>query len=75
MHAMTNLASLLLADGIVTITPAEPASLELALVGLGTLAAYAILSGWRPKRHTIAATNDQARPAITEHQAPMRRAA
>jgi hypothetical protein len=77
MHAMTNLASLLLADGIVTITPAEPASLELALVGLGTLAAYAILSGWRPKRHTIAVTaaKDHAHPATTEHQAPARRAA
>jgi hypothetical protein len=77
MHAMTNLASLLLADGIVTITPAEPATLELALVGLGTLATYAILSGWRSKRHTIAVTaaKDHARPATTEHQAPARRAA
>jgi hypothetical protein len=76
MHAMTNLASLLLADGIVTITPAEPASLELALVGLGTLATYAILSGWRPKRNTIAITaaNHEAHPT-TEHQAPLRRAA
>jgi len=74
---MTNLASLLLADGVVTITPAEPASLELALIGLGTLAAYAIFGGWRPKRHTLAVTvaPDQAYPATTEHQAPVRRAA
>ena len=38
------------ANGTWTITPAEPATLQLALVGLGTLAVYAVLTGWRPGR-------------------------
>ncbi len=47
---MLTFASQTFANGTWTITPAEPATLQLALVGLGTLAVYAILTGWRPGR-------------------------
>jgi len=47
---MLTLASQTFANGTWTITPAEPATLQLALVGLGTLAGYAVLTGWRTRR-------------------------
>ncbi len=47
---MSNFAIFVLADSVPTMTPAEPATLELACVGLATLAIYTVLSGWRPTR-------------------------
>jgi PEP-CTERM motif len=51
---MWSLALQTLAASSVTLTPEEPATLELALVGVGTLAIYAILRG-RRSRGTAAA--------------------
>jgi hypothetical protein len=42
---MLTFASQTFANGIWTITPEEPATLPLVLVGLGTLAAYAAFAG------------------------------
>ena len=47
---MLTVASQTFANGTWTISPAEPTTLQLALVGLGTLAVYAVLTGWRPGR-------------------------
>lgn len=51
---MLILASQTFADGTWNVTPEEPATLTLALVGLGTLAFYAVMTGWRPTRKTLA---------------------
>jgi hypothetical protein len=58
-------ASQTFANGIWNITPEEPATLTLALVGLGTLAFYAVITGWRPTRKTrtddlVSAAEDSA---------------
>ena len=56
---MLTFATQTFADGTWTLMPEEPAALTLALVGLGTLAIYAIFSGWRPRRSsTFAAANE-----------------
>ena len=47
-------ASQTFANGVWTVTPEEPGALTLALVGLGTLACYAVFTGWRPTRKTLA---------------------
>ncbi len=51
---MLILASQTFANGVWNITPEEPGTLTLALVGLGTLAFYAVVTGWRPTRKTLA---------------------
>ena len=56
-------ASQTLAHGTWNITPEEPATLQLALVGLGTLAVYAVLTGWRPNRKSLASDSTSG----TEH--------
>jgi hypothetical protein len=50
MPFMLTFASQAFANGTWTITPEEPATLQLALAGLGALAVYAALTGWRPRR-------------------------
>jgi hypothetical protein len=52
---MLTIASLSYLDGTWFVTPEEPATLPLILVALGTLAAYAVLTGWRPQRAMAAA--------------------
>jgi hypothetical protein len=47
-------ASQTFAHGAWTLTPKEPATLELALVGLGMLAIYAAVTDWRPGRTMVA---------------------
>ena len=62
------LASLAFPDSALTITPEEPATLQLAIVGLGTLAVYAVLTGWRPRKTmTVVAADPTAEiaPAST----------
>lgn len=66
---MFTIASQSFANGIWTITPEEPATLPLALVGLGTLAVYAALMGWRPRRTAAIAdptANDECRQTHRE---------
>lgn len=58
------LASQSFAGGVWTLTPEEPATLQLAVVGCAMLATYAVVTGWRPARKTVAA---QAQPT-TEAQ-------
>ena len=60
---MLTFASQSFAGGIWTITPEEPATMPLLLVGLGTLAVYAVISGWRPRRATIAVKARQTQPS------------
>ena len=52
---MLTLATQELVNGVWTLTPAEPATLELAVVGFAMLATYAVVAGWRPARNTVAA--------------------
>jgi hypothetical protein len=52
---MLTLATQELVNGVWTLTPAEPATLELAVVGFAMLATYAVVAGWRPTRNTVAA--------------------
>jgi hypothetical protein len=69
---MMTFASQSFASGIWTITPEEPATLPLVLVGLGTLAVYAAFAGWRPRRATVEARirHDQAsEPTVTRRAA------
>jgi len=47
-------ASQTFANGVWNVTPDEPGTLTLALVGLGTLAFYAVMTGWRPSRKALA---------------------
>jgi hypothetical protein len=54
MLIMLIFASQTFANGVWTVTPEEPGALTLALVGLGTLACYAVFTGWRPTRKTLA---------------------
>jgi hypothetical protein len=68
----------LFADSIVTITPAEPATLQLALVGLVTLATYGVLSGWRFRKSTRAVVRTlpiEHKPAAHGSSAKTRRRA
>jgi hypothetical protein len=55
---MLTIASQTFANGTWTITPAEPATLQIALVGLATLAVYAVVTGWRPGRTAVVARFD-----------------
>ena len=59
------------ANGTWTITPKEPATLQLALVGLGTLAIYAVWTGWRPRRSAI----DEREQTVVESESPATRRA
>lgn len=52
---MFTLASQTFAGGVWTLTPQEPATLQLAVVGCAMLATYAVVTGWRPTRKTAAA--------------------
>ena len=61
---MWTIASQSFANGIWTITPEEPATLPLALVGIGTLAVYAVFAGWRPRRAAIEARIRQPEPNV-----------
>jgi hypothetical protein len=60
---MLTFASQTFANGIWTITPEEPATLPLLLVGLGTLAVYAAFAGWRPRRATAEARIRHEQPS------------
>ena len=53
---MLTFASQTFANGAWTLTPEEPATLELALVGFGMLAIYAVVTGWRPGRTVVASS-------------------
>jgi hypothetical protein len=58
-------------------TPAEPSTLQLVLAGLITLAIYAVVTGWRPRRKAIErqrAMSGQVVPAADD-QRQERRAA
>ena len=62
MLLMLTFASQTFANGTWTLTPEEPTSLQLALVGFGALAIYAVMTGWRTRRTTALAsvtTTDQ----------------
>jgi hypothetical protein len=50
---MLVLATQTFVNGTWNITPEEPATLQLALIGVGTLAVYAVLTGWRPLRAAV----------------------
>jgi hypothetical protein len=69
---MLTFASQTLANGTWTITPDEPATLQLALVGLGTLAIYAIWTDWRPRRTAmdeLGRTDGESESTTTRHAA------
>ena len=74
---MLTFATQTFANGMWTLTPEEPATLELAVVGLGMLVTYAVVTGWRPARTTVAvkakATGDvrqaDGNPASTTRRA------
>ena len=53
---MLTFASQTFANGTWTLTPEEPTSLQLALVGFGALAIYAVMTGWRTRRTTAVAS-------------------
>jgi len=41
-------------DGTWNVTPDEPSTISLALVGLAVIAVYAFVTGWRPtRRHLV----------------------
>ncbi len=61
---MLTIASQTFANGIWTITPDEPAALQLTLVGLGTMAIYAVWTGWRPRRTAM----DECVPTVVESE-------
>lgn len=63
---MLTFASQTFAGGAWTLTPTEPTTLQLAVVGFAMLATYAAVTGWRPNRSTVAV---KAR-LTTETQAP-----
>lgn len=50
---MLTLASQTFVDGVWTLTPEEPATLQLAVVGFAMLATYAVVTGWRPTRRPV----------------------
>ena len=53
---MLTFASQTFANGTWTLTPEEPTSLQLALVGFGALAVFAMMTGWRTRRTTAVAS-------------------
>jgi hypothetical protein len=74
---MVTTATLTFAAHSITIAPEEPASLSMALVGLGTLVAFAALSGWRRgrRRAHVAAELRLATPARPKNDHRIRYAA
>jgi hypothetical protein len=71
MHTMLIFASQTFANGAWNVTPEEPGTLTLALVGLGTLAFYAVMTGWRPTRKTqVAASTSNVEDIEIETGAP-----
>lgn len=73
---MATLASQSFVNGVWTLTPAEPAALQLAVVGLAMVATYAVVTSWRPSRTTVAAKAQQTleQPQSTKKE-KIRRAA
>lgn len=60
------------ANGILTITPEEPTTLQLMLAGLGTMAIYALWTSWRPLRmrgHQLDQAGDEQRREILRRAA------
>jgi hypothetical protein len=49
---MLTFASQTFANGAWTLTPTEPTTIQLAVVGFAMLATYAAVTGWRPNRGT-----------------------
>ena len=75
---MLTFAAQTIANSSTTLTPKEPATLTLALIGLGTLAIYAVFSHWRPRRATAAVsakTSADLRQATAADEGTTRRAA
>jgi hypothetical protein len=71
MLLMLTVASQAISSGVGTITPDEPATLQLALVGLGMLAIYAAWTGWRPRRSAI----DEREQTVADSESPTTRRA
>ena len=67
---MLTFASQSFAGGVWTLTPTEPTTLQLAVVGCAMLATYAVVTGWRPNRRTVSLkarlTPETKQPAVTE---------
>ena len=67
---MLTFASQTFANGAWTLTPTEPTTIQLAVVGFAMLATYAAVTGWRPNRRTVALkvrlTPEPKQPAVTE---------
>jgi hypothetical protein len=57
----------LLADGIVTITPAEPTALQLMVIGATTLAALTAAGAFRRKRSPLQIFHTKSQP-VTKPQ-------
>jgi hypothetical protein len=55
---MLTFATQTIANGTLTLTPEEPTSLQLALMGFAMLAIYAVFSGWRLQRKPAAVSFD-----------------
>jgi hypothetical protein len=74
---MLTFATTAFSDGTWTITPDEPASLSLALIGFGAMVLYAALSGWRSRFTATPAINTrvQSKRAIDTLDRRVRRAA
>lgn len=75
---MLTLATQTIANGTLTLTPEEPTSLQLALVGFATLAIYAVFSGWRLQRNQVAVgaeAHGGSQRATTAEEISTRRAA
>jgi hypothetical protein len=58
MLLMLTFASQTFANGTWTLTPEEPTSLQLALLGFGALVIFAAMTGWRTRRTTAVASVD-----------------
>lgn len=74
---MLTFATTAFSDGTWTITPEEPASLSLALLGFGAIVVYAALSGWRSRPNATPAFESrvESKPTIEKHHRRGRRAA
>jgi hypothetical protein len=77
---MLTFAAQTFVDGAWTVTPEEPASLALALVGMGTVAVYGVLASRRRQAAAASATKsisgtDQTRQTKSSHDHRRRRAA